>query len=141
VGEDKVKKFYFLILLAYSGAVSARNFTLYKTGREIGVACSMDRAARIKLYRAIGLGYGDEPPKGVFLKNAIPGTKVLLDDDLMAEARAELAFHGYQSMWIPKNEWYVSLRRPDGATLQFWFLKVTGPCVLEWDELSTALVQ
>ena len=106
------------------------------------IVCEMDNLSKVKAFHAMGLQFGDSYPARPILKNAFPGTKILVDDSEVASASPALAINGYQLFYLPQDEYIMTMLRPDGSKLKFPILIYHGtPCVLDHDELMTALAK
>ena len=128
------------LVLPFSVTVMANNFQTYDSNAGKGIECIMNQKGRLELDRAIGLKYGEKPPTCVFLKDAVAGTEVLLDDTKVSTATPSLSVNGYQAICIPQDEYNMTLKRPNGNKLQFSFLRSRGfACVLNWEEISKTL--
>lgn len=135
-----MKKILFFAIIFAIYKANAANFQLLKENGQTTVVCRMDHANKIKLFRAIGVRYGDQIPTGIFLKNAEPGTEVLEYGDKITMASPNLQINKYQPFWLPQDQYDLTMERPDGSTLSFSFIRYDGvPCVLDWSELENAL--
>lgn len=94
--------------------------------------------------RNVTLGSGTievQAPYGLFLKDFEQGTKVNTDG-LITVVNDRLEKNGYQSLSLPKDEYTMTIQRPDGSTLSFQLITEVLPpsiCVLTWNELKNAL--
>ncbi len=90
----------------------------------------------------MGIKYGDPYATSPVLKDAIPGTRVLIDWGAVATATPAITTNGYQRFYIPQDEYTMTMLQPDGSKLVFQILIYDGtPCVLNYDELKTALAK
>ena len=122
---------------------NAGNFSVSteRDGRKM-IICEMDNSSKITAFHAMGIVFGDLYATSPILKDAIAGTKVLVDEAEVTSAIPEIARNGYQRFYVPQDEYTMTLLRPDGAKLVFPILIYTGtPCVLNYDELKAALAE
>ncbi len=133
-----------LSLVMISLSAKAGNFSVSNDGSKM-IICQMDSITKKNVASALGLAPGDTLDSSILmgmpiLKNAIPGTKVLVDGDPVSEAIPGLTKNGYQGFFIPQDQYSMTLLRPDGSKLNFDILVYHGTsCVLDYNELKSAL--
>ncbi len=130
-------------LVLISVTTNAGNFSVSteRDGSKM-IICKMDYSSKITAFHAMGIKYGDPYPTSPVLKDAIAGTKVLVDDAEVTSATPAITTNGYQRFYVPQDEYTMTMLQPDGSKLVFPILIYNGtPCVLNYDELKTALAK